>query len=152
MEVIAAPYYYCYFYEAKLFLRKFILLLSFRQSTALHWSAWYGHLEITRLLVESKADVAARGRCFSPPPSHHLSLTMCLAAMAKLHSNAPSTATKPTSLHTCAALARRNDALPRLLRPCLLINAVPLRAAAAVWQSPLPLAVAGAGLGARDCT
>jgi hypothetical protein len=67
-------------------------------------------------LVESKADVAARDRCFSPPPSHHLSLTICLAAGVALHSNAPSLTTKPTLLHTCAASARRNDALPRLLR------------------------------------
>ncbi len=47
------------------------------------------------------------------PPPHHLSLTICLAAMAKLHSNWPSTTTtKPTWLHTCAASARRNDAHP----------------------------------------
>jgi hypothetical protein len=32
--------------------------------------------------------------------------------MVKLHSNAPSTATKPTLPHTCAASARRNYALP----------------------------------------
>ena len=141
------------FFEANFcFISKFILSLSFSQETPLIFSAANGHLEVTRLLVESQADVAARDRCFSPPPSHHLPLTICLAAMAKLHSNGPSNATKPTLLHTCAASARRNDALPRLLRPCLLINAVPLRAAAAVWQSPLPLAVAGAGLGARDCT
>jgi hypothetical protein len=39
--------------------------------------------------------------------------------MAKLHSNAPWTATdpEPTSLHSCAASARLNDKLPRLLRP-----------------------------------
>jgi hypothetical protein len=63
-------------------------------------------------LVESKADVAARTRCFSPPPSHHLSLTICLAAKVTLHSNTPSTATKPRLLHTCAASARHNDAHP----------------------------------------
>ena len=111
--MIAAPYYYYCFYEAKLFLRKFILLLSFSQKTPLHYSAANGRLEVTRLLVESKADVAARDRYFSPPPSHHLSLTICLAAMATLHSNAPSSATKPTSLHTCAASALLNDAPPR---------------------------------------
>jgi hypothetical protein len=33
---------------------------------------------LSQILVESKADVAARARCFSPPPSHHLSLTICL--------------------------------------------------------------------------
>jgi hypothetical protein len=108
------PYYYYYcFYEAKLFLRKLILFLFFSQSTPLHDSAWYGRLEITRLLVESKADVAARDWCFSPPPSHHLSLTICLAAMAELHSNWPSGTAKPTSLHTCAASALPNDAPPR---------------------------------------
>jgi hypothetical protein len=49
---------------------------------------------------------------FSPPPSHHLLLTICLAAVAALHSNGPSTKTKPTLLHTCAASARCNDAHP----------------------------------------
>ena len=112
-------HYYC-FYEAKLFFRKLILFLFFSQRTPLHLtltprheSAWKGRLEITRLLVESKADVAARDRCFSPPPSHHLSLTICLAAVAALHSNVPSTSTKPTLLHTCAASALLNDAPPR---------------------------------------
>jgi hypothetical protein len=71
-------YYYYYFYEAKLCLRKLILLLFFRQITPLLDSGQRGQLEICRLLVESKADVAARTRCFSPPPSHHLSLTICL--------------------------------------------------------------------------
>jgi hypothetical protein len=111
--VIAAPYFYYCFYEAKLCLRKFILSLFFSQWTPLHASVYDGHLEVTRLLVESKADVAARGRCFSPPPSHHLSLTICLAALATLHSITPSTWTKPTLLHTCAASALLNDALPR---------------------------------------
>ena len=60
-------------------------------------------------MVESKADVAA-SRCFSPPPSHHLSLTIRLAAGATLHSNGPSTGTKPTLLHTCAESALLNDA------------------------------------------
>ncbi len=83
--MIAAPYCYYCFYEAKLFLRKFILLLFFSLHIPLHMSALDGHLEVTRLLVESKADVAARDRCFSPPPSHHLSLTICLAGLAALH-------------------------------------------------------------------
>ncbi len=91
---------------AKLCLRKFILLIFFSEFTPLHYSAGYDHLEVTRLLVESKADVAARSRCFSPPPSHHLSLTICLAAMAALHSSGPSSKTKPTLLRTCAASAR----------------------------------------------
>ncbi len=88
------------------------LLLFFSQQTPLHHSAFFGYLEITRLLVESKADVAARdSMCFSPPPSHHLSLTICLAAGVALHSNWPSTTT--TLLHTCAASALLNDAPPR---------------------------------------
>ena len=102
-----------FFYEEKLCLRKLILLLFFSQSTPLHWSAHCGHLEVCRLLVESKADVAAMDKCFSPPPSHHLSLTICLAAVATLHSNAPSPAKKPALLHTCAASALLNDAPPR---------------------------------------
>ncbi len=108
------PSYYCYLYEAKLCLLKFILLFFFSQRTPLHESAFQGRLEFCRLLVESKADVAARDRCFSPPPSRHLSLTISLAAKAELHSNTPSTGIKPASSHTCAALARLNDAPPRL--------------------------------------
>jgi hypothetical protein len=54
------------------------------------------------------------------PPPRHFSLTVCLAAtMAKLHSQSLSTTSKPTLLHTCAALARLNDA-PPALPPCLL--------------------------------
>ncbi len=94
-------------------MRKLIILHFFRQWTPLHLSAYHDNLEICRLLVESKADVAARNRCFSPPPSHHLSLTICLAGGAKLLLKSLSTATKPTLLHTCAASARRNDAPPR---------------------------------------
>ena len=95
-------------------MRKFILLLFFSQWTPLHFSAVWGRLEVCRLLVESKADVAARNWCFSPPPSHHLSLTIGLAALAKLHSKGPSFTTKPTLLHTCAASALLNDAPPRV--------------------------------------
>jgi ankyrin repeat protein len=97
-----------------------ILLLSFSQRTPLHLSVRNGCLEVTRLLVESKADVAAReSMYFSPPPSHHLSLTICLAAMATLHSMRPfAAATEPTLLHTCAASARRNDALLFTARMC----------------------------------
>ena len=129
MRRVITATYYCYcFYEAKLCLRKFILLLSFSQETPLHLSASWGQLEVTRLLVESKADVAARTRCFSPPPSHHLSLTICLAAMEKLHSNMSSTpSTKPTFLNTCANLGR---AKPPLLYTCAtsaLPNDVPPR-------------------------
>jgi hypothetical protein len=69
--------FYC-IYEAKLCLLNLILLLFFSGETPLHSSATNGRLKVTRLLVESKADVAARTMCFSPPPpppSHHLSLT-----------------------------------------------------------------------------
>ncbi len=93
-------------------MRKLIPLLSFSQYTPLHLSALYGDLEVIRLLVESKADVAARTRCLVTA-SHHLSLTICLAAVVGLHSNAPSSTTKPTLLHTCAASALLNDAPPR---------------------------------------
>jgi hypothetical protein len=122
-------YYHC-FYEAKLCLRKLILLLFFSQDTPLHWSAASGRLEVVRLLVESKADVAARTRCFSPPPSHHLSLTICIAAGAELHSKRPLSRTKATLLHTCAASARLSDAPPRAAAAA--IKAVLVRVAAAV--------------------
>ena len=62
------PYYYCCFYEAKLCFRKFILFVYFSDWTPLHTSAWFGQLKVARFLVQSKADVAARTRCFSPPP------------------------------------------------------------------------------------
>jgi hypothetical protein len=45
---------YC-FYEAKLCLRKLILLLFFRHRTPLHCSAFHGRLEVCHLLVESKS-------------------------------------------------------------------------------------------------
>ena len=64
------PYYHCYcccFDEAKLCLRKLILLILFSQQTPLHRSARGGHLAICRLLVESKADIHARSRCFINP-------------------------------------------------------------------------------------
>ena len=105
-------HYYC-FYEAKLFLRKLILLFFFSEWTPLHASAHQGHLEVARLLVDSNADVAAWNMCFSPPPSHHLSLTICLAVVAELHSNGPSSPTRPTLLHTCAASARPALPLPQ---------------------------------------
>jgi hypothetical protein len=106
-------------YQAKLYLRKLILLLFFSGWTPLHLCVLFqDNLEIFRFLVESKADVAARDWCFSPPPSRHLSLNIYLAAEATLHSNWPSSATDPTRLHTWKASARRNDALPRLLRAC----------------------------------
>ena len=62
---------------------------------------------LSQILVESKADVVARARCFSPPPSYHLSLTICLADVAKLHSHGPSTTTKPMLLQCIPAQHRR---------------------------------------------
>jgi hypothetical protein len=52
-------YYHC-FYEAKLCLRKLILLLFFSQDTPLHESARNGYLEICRLLLQCNADVKAK--------------------------------------------------------------------------------------------
>ncbi len=133
MGVIAAPYYCYCFYEEKLFLLKFIILLFFSQRTPLHGSAQNGHLNVCRFLFKSKADVAARTRCFSPPPSHYLSLTICLAAVAKLHSNSPSTSTKPTLLHTCAASALLNDAPPRAAAAQIKAVLVRVSAAGGWW-------------------
>ncbi len=101
------------FYAATRRCETLIILLFFSHETPLFLSACRGYLEVTRLLVESKADVAARNRCFSPPPSHHLSLTIRLVAMVSLHCCVPATAIKPTLLHTCAASALLNDAPPR---------------------------------------
>jgi hypothetical protein len=60
MGVIAAPSYYYCFYEEKLFLRKFIILLFFSQRTPLHGSAGEGHLEVCRLLLQCNADIEAK--------------------------------------------------------------------------------------------
>ena len=48
--------------QAKLCLRKFILLFSFSQGTPLHESAGNGYLEVTRLLVECNADIEAKDK------------------------------------------------------------------------------------------
>ncbi len=136
-------------------MRKLILLLFFSQYTALHDSAEFGRLEVTRLLVESKADVAARSRCFSPPPSHHLSLTICLAALASLHSTKPSATlpapatTQPALLHTCAASARPNDAPPRLLRASAPRNTFYYCSCHRRWFAAT--AVGGIRIGSGDC-
>ena len=58
--VIAAPDYYFCFYEAKLCLRKMILVFLFSQWTPLHESASEGHLEVTRLLLQCNADIEAK--------------------------------------------------------------------------------------------
>jgi hypothetical protein len=34
--------------------------LSFSQGTPLHWSAWNGRLEVTRLLLQCNADIDAK--------------------------------------------------------------------------------------------
>ncbi len=46
-------------YEAKLCSHKLILLLFFRKNTPLHWSAYDGHLETCRLLLQCNADIEA---------------------------------------------------------------------------------------------
>ena len=51
--------FFC-FYEAKLFMRKVILLLFYRQRTPLHLSAYMGHLDVCRLLLQCNADVEAK--------------------------------------------------------------------------------------------
>jgi hypothetical protein len=102
---------YCYFHEPKLCFLMLIFLLVFRgDDTPLHRSAAHGELEVCRLLVASKADIAARNRCRSPLRARH-GLFTPVAATAKLHSKKPSTLTRPTLLHICAVSARRNDAL-----------------------------------------
>jgi hypothetical protein len=55
-----------------------LILLLLSQNTPLHCSTANGRLEVSCLLVESKAEIAAKTRCFILPPSHHLSLTICL--------------------------------------------------------------------------
>jgi hypothetical protein len=48
--------------QAKLCLRKFILLFSFSQDTPLHKSARNGHLEVARLLLQCNADIEAKDK------------------------------------------------------------------------------------------
>ena len=101
---------YCYFHEPKLCFLMLILLLVFRDDyTPLHRSAIAGRLEVCRLLVASKADIAARNRCRSPLRACHGLLTP-VAAAAKLPSNSPSTGTRPTLLHILAVSARHPTA------------------------------------------
>jgi hypothetical protein len=52
----------CSIYEAKLYVRKLILLLSFSQWTPLHFSAYKGHLEVSRLLAQCRADLEAKDK------------------------------------------------------------------------------------------
>jgi hypothetical protein len=119
------------FHEPKLCL--LINSYVFSQWTPLMYSAHYGFLETCRVLVASKADVAAWNRSRSPLRARNLPLTPCVAATAKLHSNAPSTTTQLVTqklLHTFAASARRNDAAPPTVSaPCFLLASSPPPAA-----------------------
>jgi hypothetical protein len=89
-----------------------LIYFFFSQRTPLILSAYFGVKETCRVLVASKADVAARDWCRSPWRARNLTLTPCVAATAKLHSKSPSTTTRPTLLHTFAVSAPRNDAAP----------------------------------------
>ena len=73
------------------------------------WSSECGHLDITRFLVESKADVAAKEWYYTPKARAIAvsKLTRCVAGMAKLPSDSPSIATRATLQRICAALERR---------------------------------------------
>jgi hypothetical protein len=62
-----------------------ILLLLYSLAAPLQYAACSGRVDVCRLLVESKANVVARDKCFSPPLSHHLLLTVCLAVRVALH-------------------------------------------------------------------
>ena len=48
--------------EAKLCLHKQVLLIFFRKNAPLHWSAYGGHLETCRLLLQCNANVQAKDR------------------------------------------------------------------------------------------
>jgi hypothetical protein len=108
-----------YFHETKLCFLMLILFVVFRycDETPLHCSAYEGKLEVCRLLVESKAYVAARSRCRSPSRARHDLLTR-VTGTAKLLSKAPSTGTRLTLPHIFAVSARRNDALAAPHPPC----------------------------------
>jgi hypothetical protein len=97
------------FHEPKLCL---LIHLFFSRNTPLMYSAAGGSVETCRVLVASKADVAAREWYRSPWRARNLPLTPCVAAAAELHSDTPSTSTRPTLLHTLTVSARRNDAAP----------------------------------------
>ena len=74
------------FHEAKLFL---LIYLFFSQDTPLILSASEGHAEACRVLVASKADVAARNRCRSPWRARNLPLTekfnICMRTCVPAH-------------------------------------------------------------------
>ena len=48
-------------------MRKFILLLFYRQRTPLHYSAGNGLVEVARLLLQCNADVEAKDDVYCPP-------------------------------------------------------------------------------------
>ena len=87
------------------------------QSTPLHCSSSNGHVRICRLLVEQRADVAAKDKCRSPPRARSRSLTPCVAETAKLRSNTPSTAKNGIWFRFFAASVPRSDAFARLAAP-----------------------------------
>jgi hypothetical protein len=86
-------------------LRLLILLPFISQQTPLHLSARERQLETCRLLVESKADIAASDRCSSTSRALRLPLTPCAAAVDALRSKLPAT----TWLHIFAASTLRNE-------------------------------------------
>jgi hypothetical protein len=79
------------------------------QRTPLHNSAWCGHLEACRLLVESKADVTVMNRCLGPRCSRHVSLTISVAVREGLRSSTRSISKGKTSWNIFAASVHLND-------------------------------------------
>jgi hypothetical protein len=78
--------------------------------TPLHSSSWKGHVQVCRLLVQSKADVTVRDGCVPCSIAcHRLPLTRCAVGMATLLSNGLSRGTRPTLLHICAAWGRLHE-------------------------------------------
>jgi hypothetical protein len=63
----------------------------------------------------SRKLTSLRGQVLQPSPLSPSFTHYLPCSGGKLHSNAPSTTTKPTLLHTCAASALLNDAPPALL-------------------------------------
>ena len=67
------------------------------------------HLDVTRFLVERKADLAARTRWHRAHTVAVPKLIRCVAGMVKLPSNSPSVQARATLQRICAALERRSD-------------------------------------------
>ncbi len=97
------------FHEPKLCL---LIRLFFSQQTPLMACAYNGNVETCRLLVASKADVAAKHRCRSPWRARNLPLTPCVAAATTLPPFAPGKTAIPTLLHTLTVSARRDEPRP----------------------------------------